>query len=35
MASQWFVKVSGAFKEVNEAFVKVSGSWKNTRVISK
>ena len=28
MASQWFVKVSGAFKEVNEAFVKVSGSWK-------
>jgi|TARA_A100001518_G_C1211540_1_gene54079 hypothetical protein len=28
MASQWFVKVSGAFKEVNEAFVKVSGNWK-------
>jgi hypothetical protein len=28
MASQWFIKVSGAFKEVNEAFVKVSGNWK-------
>ena len=31
MASQWFVKVSGAFKEVNEAFVKVSGSWKEVQ----
>tara|TARA_R100001510_G_scaffold4295_1_gene3404 strand:+ start:1101 stop:2024 length:924 start_codon:yes stop_codon:yes gene_type:complete len=28
MASEWYVKVSGAFKEVNEAFIKVSGSWK-------
>jgi len=28
MASEWYIKVSGAYKEVNEAFVKVSGAWK-------
>ena len=28
MASEWYLKVSGAWKQVNEAFVKVSGSWK-------
>lgn len=28
MASEWYLKVSGAWKQVNEAFYKSSGSWK-------
>ena len=28
MASEWYLKVSGAWKQVNEAFYKQSGSWK-------
>ena len=28
MASEWYLKASGAWKQVNEAFYKSSGSWK-------
>jgi hypothetical protein len=28
MASEWYLKASGAWKQVNEAFYKQSGSWK-------